>query len=138
MKRLLVITFLLLVKTTVTFPQTRVSSDIVGFYLARTPTAKEKFQVEFFRASNGTYEARVVWIDNPEFRQRLESLQIRNLSFDPGTASWRNGRMVFEGNEFRVNISFTNDGRLRLRGFIGVSLFGRTMYWDRERALRQS
>jgi len=137
LKKTLIIVFLVFVKTTIAFSQTQ-ADDITGYYLAHTPSAKEPFQVEFFRVQNGTYEARVVWIENPDFRSRLEDLHIRNLSFNSGSTQWQNGRMTFEGREYRVTISFTDDGRLRVRGFFGISLLGRTMYWTREQALRES
>ena len=137
MKKILITGIIVICQFAAAFSQTR-ADDIVGYYLAHTPTAKEKFQVEIFRATNGTYEAKVVWVENPEFRQRLESLQMRNLSFDPRAAEWRNGKMVYDGREYNVTASFTNDGKLRLRGFLGISLFGRTMYWDKEMGLRKN
>jgi len=97
MKKILITVIIVICQFAAAFSQTR-ADDVVGFYLALTPTAKEKFQVEIFRTSNGTYEAKVVWVENPEFRQRLESLQMRNI--------------------------------------LGISLFGRTMYWDKEMGLR--
>ena len=137
MKKVLIIVLLVFVKTTIVFSQTQ-PDDIIGYYLAHTPTAKEPFQVEFFKAQNGTYEAKVVWIENPDFRSRLESLHISNLSFYPNSKQWKNGRMTFDGREYKVTINFTDDGRLRVQGFLGVSLLGITMYWDREEALRKS
>jgi len=136
MKKMLIIVFLVSVKTTIAFSQTQ-ADDIIGYYLAHTPTAKEPFQAEFFKAPNGTYEAKVVWIENPDFRSRLESLHISNLSFDPHSSQWRNGRMMYDGKEYKVTVNFADDGRLRVQGFLGISLLGITMYWDREQALRK-
>jgi len=59
------------------------------------------------------------------------------LTFDAQNGEWRNGRVMFEGREFRLNARLTDDGRLRIRGFWGVSLLGRTQYWTRENALRR-
>lgn len=137
LKKILIIVLLVFVKTTIAFSQTQ-ADDIIGYYLARTPSAQEPFQVEFFRTQDGTYEGKVVWIENPEFRSRLEDLHIRNLSFNPNSAQWQNGQMTFEGREYSVTINFTDDGRLRVRGFLGISLLGTTMYWTREQALRAS
>ena len=131
MKRVLITVIIVICQFYAVFSQTQ-ADDIVGYYLALTPTAKEKFKVEIFKTYNGTYDAKVIWVENPNFQQRLESLQMRNLSFDQKAAEWKNGRMVYNGNEYKVTANFANDGKLRLRGFLGISLFGKTIYWDKE------
>jgi len=136
MKRILLAGIIVICQFTAVFSQTR-ADDIIGFYLALTPTAKEKFQVEIFRTSNGTYEAKVVWTENQRIKQRLETLQINNLSFDSGAKEWRNGKMAYDGSEYKLTAKFDNDGRLRLRGFLDIQFLGKTMYWDKERELRE-
>lgn len=56
----------------------------------------------------------------------------------------RDGRLVGgklydpgSGNTYRAEIEHTNDGMLRVRGYIGNSLFGRTMYWHAATAFRR-
>ncbi len=46
---------------------------------------------------------------------------------------WGGGRVYDpnNGNTYRGTITLVNDSTLRLRGFIGLSLFGRTEVWTR-------
>jgi len=134
MKKLLT-TALVLCFSAIAFPQTQ-ANDIIGFYLAYDPNTNYKTQMEVFKASDGTFSVRVVWVENIQYKHTIGTVQIRNLTFDPQNNDWRHGRVMFEGREFRLNARFTEDGRLRIRGFWGVSLLGRTQYWTRETELR--
>jgi uncharacterized protein (DUF2147 family) len=48
---------------------------------------------------------------------------------------WGGGRVYDpnNGNTYRGTITLANDNTLRLRGFIGLSLFGRTEVWTRRK-----
>ncbi|MCL2417306.1 MAG: DUF2147 domain-containing protein [Bacteroidales bacterium] len=137
MKKILLTTALTLCTFTIIFPQTR-ANDITGLFLAYDPRTNYTSQMEIFRASDGTFSARVVWVEDARQLHTIGTIQIRNLTFDSQSNEWRNGRVMFEGREFRLNARFAEDGRLRIRGFLGISLLGRTQYWIRESELRSS
>ncbi len=52
---------------------------------------------------------------------------------------WAGGRILDPGNgeEYRCYISLENGGKqLKVRGYVGISLFGRTQYWRRTTPLK--
>jgi len=74
-------------------------------------------------------------IHNPDeaLRQRpLEGLTIaKGLKYDRG--SWSGGRIYdpASGNTYRCSLDLAKEGFLRVRGYLGISLLGRTMYWQK-------
>lgn len=124
---------------------------IVGVW--RTdPTDKGYAHIEVIH-SDGRYEGRVIWLSEPDFppgdpeagRPKSDRLnpdpQLRGrpilgmslmegLRYEAGV--WRDGRIYDPetGKTYRCNIRLADDGTLRLRGFIGVSLFGRSTVWS--------
>ncbi len=75
-------------------------------------------------------------VENPDpaLRDReLFGMQIL-YGFRMETADRWGGGRVYDpnnGNTYRGTITLVNDSTLRLRGFIGLSLFGRTEVWTR-------
>jgi uncharacterized protein (DUF2147 family) len=73
---------------------------------------------------------------DPALRDR-ELFGMRILyGFRMETASRWGGGRVYDpnnGNTYRGTITLANDNTLRLRGFIGLSLFGRTEVWTRRK-----
>jgi len=136
MKRLSITVLILLCNAAFIFSQTR-ANDIVGLWLAHDPKTNEKTQMEIFRAADGTYEAKVVWVENKKLSHEVGTIPIRNLTFDSKNREWRNGKVNYDGSDYSMTVNFTNDGRLKLRGFLGVSLLGRTVYWTKEKELRK-
>ena len=47
--------------------------------------------------------------------------------------SYENGKIIDpeSGKEYKCSISLENDKTLKVRGYIGISLMGRTQYWKR-------
>ena len=74
-------------------------------------------------------------IHNPsaELRQRplVDLVLASRLKFDDGR--WRGGRIYdpASGNSYRCEIEMLAGGYLRLRAYLGISLFGRTVYLQR-------
>lgn len=46
---------------------------------------------------------------------------------------WEKGRILDpnKGNVYSCNVELKGDNRLKIRGYIGKPLFGKTFYWDR-------
>lgn len=71
---------------------------------------------------------------NPALRNRptlgLEIL--KDFSFD-GKDEWKDGTIYDpkSGKTYSCYIRMENKNKLKIRGFIGVSMLGRTTYWTR-------
>jgi len=46
---------------------------------------------------------------------------------------WSGGKILDpkNGNYYKCYITLVNNPKLKLRGYIGISLFGRTEYWNK-------
>lgn len=54
--------------------------------------------------------------------------------FSPdGESAWKNGKIykADDGDMYDANISLQKDGTLRLRGYVGLPMFGKTQIWSR-------
>jgi uncharacterized protein (DUF2147 family) len=113
------------------------ADDIKGYYLAYDPKTNDKAQMEIYRTAEGKYEIKVVWVENKSKNHEIGKVQIKNLIYDSKAQEWKNGKVMYEGSEYNMTASFSDDGRLKLRGFIGISLLGKTQYWTKEKELRK-
>ena len=70
---------------------------------------------------------------DPALRDRqLYGLQIIRDMTEDGTNKWKG--LVYDpdtGNTYKCTLTLVDDNTLKLRGFIGISLFGRTETWTR-------
>ena len=135
-------------------PQTGGADGIVGRWL----NAKGVAIIEI-SAADGTYTGKVVWLKEPAYpaddpkgmagqervdrenpdpalrtRPILGLVIMRGFVFD-GENSWSKGRVYDpeNGKEYRGRMTLTSPDTLSLRGYVGVSLFGRTEKWTRVR-----
>ena len=136
MKRLIFTGITIFLSIAVIFSQTN-ADDIKGYYLANDPKTGDKAQMEIYRTPDGKYEAKVLWVENKKNSHEVGTVQIRNLTFDSKSGEWKNGKVMYDGSEYSMIVSFVDDGRLKLRGYVGFSLLGKTVYWTRERELRK-
>lgn len=123
---------------------------IVGVWKT-DPTDRGYAHVEVSRR-DGLFEGRVVWLSKPDFPpgdpaagepkvDRLNpDLELRGRpilgmelmgGFRYADGVWKGGRIYDPetGKTYRCTIRLGDDGTLRLRGFIGISLLGRTTVW---------
>lgn len=135
MKKIAIIVVAILANT-VCFSQTQ-ADDILGYYLATDLDGKEKSQMEIYKTSDGKYEARVVWMENKVKNNQVGTVQIRNLSYNAKNQEWSGGKVKYKNTEYSITASISEAGKLKLRGFAGISLFGKTMYWIKEDKLRK-
>ena len=71
---------------------------------------------------------------NAELRSRpIIGLQIMEGFRYAGDRTWTDGHIYDpeSGNTYHGRITLRPDGRLELRGYVGISLFGRTVVWTR-------
>lgn len=125
---------------------------IVGLWL----TEGGKARVEVVRGNDG-YDGRIVWLKEPRYpaddpqhmggqpkvdRENPDkSLHGRPIIGLPlaqdfhyaGDNRWEGGSIYDpeSGKTYRCKMTLLSDGTLKVRGYVGISLFGRTTVWTR-------
>lgn len=115
------------------------------------PTDKGYAHIEVVR-SDEIYQGRVVWLSEPDFppgdpqagRPKADRLNpdpglrgrpilnmplMEGFRYDGG--AWEGGRIYDPetGRTYKCVLRLTDDGTLKVRGYVGVSLLGRTTVW---------
>lgn len=147
-KLLLVFPLLMIAKTVVA---ERMGDKIVGLYYVVDEYSKEESRIRIYRINNGTYEGKVEWINKPYHKDGSLRLDVKNpipelrhvpcsqlviltnLCYNSETQTWENG-VVYnpqDGKKYSAYMEFESDKKLRVRGYWGISMLGRTMYWDK-------
>lgn len=146
-KRILLI-FTLLFSSTI-FADDHKADDVLGYWLSEEKTGVIHIQKD---EKENTYYGEIVWIkdihdgkvkerldtENPDERLRSRSvLGLKNtwgFKFD-GDDEWEDGKIYDpkNGKTYSAKMELEDGGKiLELRGFIGISLLGRTTEWTRE------
>jgi hypothetical protein len=120
------------------------ADNIVGLWLNQEGTA----HVQISRTGS-TYTGKIVWLkeptennrprtdkNNPEATKRSVPLMglviLKDFVFDADDAEWTDGTIYDPQNGKTYSCTMTLDeGRLNVRGYIGISLIGRTAVWTR-------
>jgi len=108
--------------------------DIVGYYLNEDPFSGALSQIYIYNAGNGVYEGMVIWVREEE-RKKYEGLVfLKGMTFNNQENEWQNGSMIYPGKsgKFKAFMRLEENGKLRVRGYWGVSWLGKTVYWARE------
>ena len=119
------------------FSQASIGDEIIGKYM----TENNEGMVEVFKRDS-KYYGKLVWnktadkldINNPDKTQHTVLIRgkelLKNFDYD-GSGLWHNGTIYDPKNGKTYSCKVTRDekGNLNVRGFIGVSLIGRTSYW---------
>jgi len=120
------------------------ADELLGIWLNHEKDA----HVKIYKCGE-EYCGKIVWLKNPEEdgapkkdkHNPDESLQSRPLKgldilsgfrFDKDK-KWEDGKIYNprEGKTYSCYLKILDDGRLKVRGFVGVSLIGKTNYWTR-------
>ncbi len=119
------------------FSQTIKADDIIGTYM----TAENEGMVEITKRDS-KYYGKLVWTktvgkldsNNPDPKQKTDKLAgkeiLKNFVFN-GSDQWNDGTIYDPKNGKTYDCKLTPDakGNLNVRGFIGISLIGRTSFW---------
>ncbi len=143
MKKLVFATLLML-STTAIFAQ---ADKIVGTWLSEEKDGK----IEVYK-QNGKYFGKLVWIsedvgpdgkapkrdvNNPDAAKRNEPLKgkvlMKNLSWDEDDEEWTDGTIYDpkSGSTYSLIAWLEDPDTLYLKGYIGISLIGRSSLWTR-------
>lgn len=119
-------------------------NSIIGTWI----TQKKDAKIQIYE-SNGKYFGKIVWIKhpldenkqpqkdikNPDEKLRNQELVglniLTNFIFE-GDNSWTDGKIYDpnNGKTYSCNMKL-KDGKLEIRGYVGIPLFGRTEIWER-------
>lgn len=126
--------------------QTHKTDDILGYWLNEEGTAK----IQIFKVS-GNYYGKIVWLKtpndsvtgkprtddkNPDPKLRsaplLGLVNLKGFVFN-GKDEWKDGSIYDpkNGKTYNCFMRFESSSTLKIRGYIGVSLLGRTTLWTR-------
>lgn len=124
------------------------SEDIRGIWIDHKEAEKQKVAV-LIEDCNGSLCGRIYWmkkplrdgrpktdIHNPDptLRERpLCGLRILNGFRRGEDNTWGHGQIYSpsDGNTFSSTIHLEKEGSIKIRGYIGISLFGKTLEWVR-------
>ncbi|HEX6914660.1 MAG TPA: DUF2147 domain-containing protein [Chitinophagaceae bacterium] len=117
--------------------------DILGTWVA----AENKARVQIYKSGN-RYFGKIVWLKEPVKDGKIKTdkhnpdpskrsnpvvglVVLRNFVFDDG--QWVQGEVYdpSSGNEYSCRISMPNKNTMKVRGYLGISLLGRTEVWKR-------
>lgn len=134
------------------------ADNVCGLYYAADPKNGEGSQILIYKTANGTYEGKVVWmqypnhpdgeprrdVKNPDPNKRNQTnlglVMIKGLVYNEKENEWQNGRIYnpVTGDTYRSYLRLENNGNsLRVRGYLGFSLLGKTVFWTRETKQRK-
>lgn len=132
---------LLLLLSLSCFPQAVNADAVIGTWL----TASGKAKVQIYKENN-KYYGKIVWLKNPTYedgnaktdknnpdkaKQSVPLLGLNMLKdFEFDDDEWEDGTIYDpeNGKTYSCTIKY-RDGKLDLRGYIGISLIGRTQTW---------
>ena len=115
------------------------ADDILGIYFCVDPFSKKQSQAEIYKAKDGTYEAKVVWTNDIKGQNFVGLKFMWDLTYNAEKNEYEGGRIQYPGKKgtYRAYARLVNDGQtLKMRGYLGVSLFGMTVDWKREDKVR--
>lgn len=121
------------------------SEDIVGVWLTNGNDAA-KIQIT---KSGETYNGKIIWLKEPNLNEKpkkdihnpdkskqnnpIIGLQLlTNFKYNAKENNWENGKIYDPKSGKVYNCTITREGKtLKVRGYIGISLFGRTEVWSK-------
>lgn len=121
------------------------ADDITGVWLTR---GKEPAKIQIFK-SGDRYYGKIIWLENPtendkprvdkknqdknkQSQQIVGLIILENFRFN-NSDEWNGGKIYDpeSGKTYNCYLSLKNETTLKVRGYIGISFFGRTEIWSK-------
>ncbi len=122
------------------------AQNILGTWYNDTKDAK----VEIYKGKDGKYHGKIVWLKEPNrdgkpkvdkfnSNDKLRTRPVMGLIILSGFQAQKDGKTYEDGTiydpkngkTYSCKITQTENDKLNIRGFIGISLIGRTTVWTR-------
>jgi uncharacterized protein (DUF2147 family) len=119
------------------------ADDIIGHWIV----GENKAKIQVYK-SGSKYYGKVIWLKEPtkNGKQKVDAhnpdpnkrntpiiglIVLKDFVFDDG--EWISGDIYdpSSGKEYSCKITMPNKNTMKVRGYIGISLFGRTEVWKR-------
>lgn len=110
----------------------------------------KKGKVKIFKATNGKYYGKIIWLKEPNMKNGQPKVDLNNpkeanrsnpvmgmqllRGFEKESATLFEGGTIYDpqsGKTYSCKITVKDKNTLNIRGFIGVSMLGRTTVWTR-------
>ena len=104
-----------------------------GYYKTKDPFSDAESIVYLYKTKAGTYAGKVYQVVNDPQNKYVDYLFLWNLQYDSAKNEYSQGYIKYPGipGTYRTYMQFEPDGRLRVRGYLGFSALGKTLYWER-------
>lgn len=124
------------------------SNSIIGTWLNGEGTGK----IEIYKTNSGHYAGKIIWLKepidpetgkpkldkrNPDKSKRsnptLGLVNMYGFTYNESEQDWENGKIYDpkNGKEYSCKISMKDNNAIKVRGYIGITLIGRTDTWTR-------
>jgi uncharacterized protein (DUF2147 family) len=111
--------------------------------------------IKIFKTTSGHYAGKIIWLKepidpetnkpkldkrNPDVSKRTEPtlglVNLKGFKYNESSKGWDKGTIYDPKNGKQYSCKIEIDGKdiLKVRGYIGISLFGRTDTWTREKS----
>ena len=127
------------------------ADKILGVYYISDDQSDEDCKIKITKTSAGLYEGQIIWVKNPYFKDGSPKRDIKNpdpkkrntpgdkikllfhFRYDSKENKWVDGEIYdpVHGKFYKSRMWFEKENVLRVRGYIGVPAFGRTMTWKK-------
>lgn len=127
------------------------ADKILGVYLVKDDQSSEKVKIRIYKNNNGTYSGRIIWVENPYFKDGTLKRDIKNpdkskrntpgdkiqmlfhFRYDAKEKKWVDGEIYdpVHGKTYKCQMWFLDATTLQLRGYIGIPAIGRSMKWQK-------
>lgn len=122
------------------------AQDILGVWFNDVQDAK----IEIYKGNNGKYYGKIIWLKEPlrDGKPKVDkynsksSLQVRPImglvilsDLEQKGEAFENGTIYDpkSGKTYSCTVNKNGKDKLNIRGYVGVSMFGKTTTWSRTR-----
>lgn len=144
--------FLLIISAFTLSARAQTPADkILGIYYVKDDQSSEEAKVRIYKTTDGTYAGKMVWVKNPNFKDGTPKRDIKNpdpskrntpasqiqmlagFKYDSAKKMWTDGTIYdpVHGKTYKCKMWLDGDKLLRIRGYVGIPAFGRTMTWTK-------
>ena len=126
----------LTVFSTIDFSQAE-ADRIIGYYYLKDPDSKQGVQVYIYKNIEGNYDGKITWTEQPS--ENIGYIFLKDFKYNTEKDEWDKGLIYNPEKEkkYKSYLKFETPIRLKVRGFLGLSLLGQTMYWNKEETERK-